>query len=300
MSPNPGPRNVSEWIETPLGRYLIEHEQQFFDDAVADLFGYNALQLGMPEVDLLRSSRIQMRCRVGPEPIADLRADVRDLPIASNSVDLVLLPHVLEFNEHPHQILREVVRVLVPEGHVVIAGFNPFSLWGWRRRFHRGDDYPWRGRFISLMRVKDWLALLGFEISGGRMSAYAPPSRQQKWLERFRFMEAAGDRWWPIAGGVYFLQAVKRVRGVRLIMPKWSDRLKPAKRLAPAPAPHKVEDEDRALAARSRLLRVEETDSIHLRFEPLPSIRSRCSRTSVRLQVQSPLSLRALRERGRG
>lgn len=250
MSTSPGPQNVTEWIETPLGGYLVAREQKFFDNAVADVFGYNALQVGMPEVDLLRASRIQMRCRVGPERIADLRADVRDLPIAGNSVDLVVLPHVLEFSEHPHQILREVVRVLVPEGHVVIAGFNPFSLWGWRRKFHRGRDYPWRGRFISLMRVKDWLALLGFEIIGGRMSAYAPPSRQQKWIERFDFMESAGDRWWPIAGGVYFLQAIKRVRGVRLIMPKWSDRLAPAKRLAPAP--HKVEDQERPLAARSQ------------------------------------------------
>jgi SAM-dependent methyltransferase len=249
MSTNPGPKSVREWMETPLGRYLVEREQQFFDEAVVDVFGYNALQLGLPEVDLLRASRIQLRCRVGTEPIADLRADVCDLPVASNSIDLVLLPHALEFNHHPHQILREVQRALVPEGHVVISAFNPFSLWGWRRKFHRGDDYPWRGRFISLMRVKDWLALLGFEIIGGRMSAYAPPSRQQKWLDRFGFMEKAGDRWWPIAGGVYFLQAVKRVRGVRLIMPKWSDRLAPAKRLVPAP--HRIGERDEALAARS-------------------------------------------------
>jgi SAM-dependent methyltransferase len=246
----PQPNTVSEWMDTPLGRYIVEREAQHFDDAVVDVFGYNALQLGTPQIDLLRSSRIQMRCNVSPDVGADLRADFRDLPISSNSIDLVLLPHVLEFNEHPHQILREVARVLVPEAHVVISGFNPYSLWGWRRKFHRGDAYPWRGRFISLMRVKDWLALLGFEIIGGRMSAYAPPSRQQKWLDRFQFMEAAGDRWWPIAGGVYFLQAVKRVRGVRLIMPKWSDRLAPAKRLAPSP--QRVGEKDEAMAAKVR------------------------------------------------
>jgi hypothetical protein len=142
-----------------------------------------------------------------------------------------------------------VTRVLRPEAQVVISGFNPYSLWGWRRRFHRGEEFPWRGRFISLMRVKDWLALLGLEIIGGEMACYAPPSRQQKWLERFDFMERAGDRWWPIAGGVYFLQAVKRVRGVRLIMPKWSDRLAPAKRLAASP--QKVKGKDEAIAART-------------------------------------------------
>jgi SAM-dependent methyltransferase len=240
----------SEWFSTPLGAYLVEHEQSYFDRAVADIFGYNALQLGMPELDLLRTSRIPLRCRVGPAGAVNLRADFRDLPIASNSADLVLLPHVLEFAEHPHQILREVARVLMPEAHVVIAGFNPFSLWGVRRTFHRGTDFPWRGRFITLMRVKDWLALLGFEVIGGQMACYAPPSRQQKWLERFKFMESAGDRWWPISGGVYFLQAVKRVRGVRLIMPKWSDRLVPVKQLAASP--QKIHEEDEAIAARVR------------------------------------------------
>lgn len=249
MSYEPSANGIAEWMQTPLGQYLLEREQSYFDQAVVDVFGYNAFQLGMGELDLLRASRIPLRCRVGSHGPVDMRADFRDLPIASNSADLVLLPHVLEFAEHPHQILREVARVLMPEAHVVISGFNPYSLWGWRRKFHRGDDYPWRGRFISLMRVKDWLALLGFEIIGGQMACYAPPSKQQKWIERFKFMEAAGDRWWPIGGGVYFLQAVKRVRGVRLIMPKWSDRLAPAKRLAASP--QKVGEKDDALTVRN-------------------------------------------------
>jgi len=240
---------IAEWTQTPLGSYLLEREQAYFDKAVADIFGYNAFQMGLPELELLRASRIQLRCRVAPYGAPDMRAELPDLPIASNSADLVLLPHVLEFAQHPHQILREVERVLMPDAQVVISGFNPYSLWGWRRVFHRGRDFPWRGRFISLMRVKDWLALLGFEIIGGQMACYAPPSRQEKWLERFGFMESAGDRWWPIAGGVYFLQAVKRVRGMRLIMPKWSDRLAPAKPLAASA--QKVREKEEALTART-------------------------------------------------
>jgi SAM-dependent methyltransferase len=250
MSDVGAPNGVAEWIATPLGQHLFEREQKYFDEAVADIFGYNAFQLGMPELDLLRGSRIPLRCRVAASGRADLYTDFRDLPIASGSADLVILPHVLEFAEHPHQILREVERVLMPEGQVVLSGFNPWSLWGWRRAFHRGGQYPWRGRFIPLMRVKDWLALLGFEIVGGQMSCYAPPARQQKWLERFRFVEAAGDRWLPFAGGVYFLQAIKKVRGVRLIMPKWSDRLAPAKALAASP--QRVGDEEEVLTARTR------------------------------------------------
>src|SRR5215210_3225953 len=250
MSEPANTNGVAEWLQTPLGNYLLEREQAYFDGVVADIFGYNAFQLGMPELDLLRSSRIPLRCRLGTNGAVDLRSDFRDLPIASNSADLVLLTHVLEFAEHPHQILREVGRVLMPEAQVVLSGFNPFSLWGARRLAHRRHaDYPWRGRFMTLMRVKDWLALLGFEIVGGQMACYAPPFGQQKWLERFRFMESAGNRWWPVGGGVYFLQAVKRVRGARLIMPRWSDRLAPAKRLAASP--QKVGDEEEALMLRA-------------------------------------------------
>jgi SAM-dependent methyltransferase len=161
----------------------------------------------------------------------------------------MLLPHTLDFSDNPHQIVREVARVLRPEGHVVIAGFNPLSLWGLRRRVGGSRDFPWHGRFIHLARIKDWLALLGLEIVAGSMACYAPPCGEQKWLERFAFMEKAGDRWWPIAGGVFFLQAVKRVRGIRLIMPKWSDLAAPKKNLAPVP--ERVRD-DEAAAARTR------------------------------------------------
>src|SRR5690349_9018418 len=88
-----------EWFESALGRYLAEREYRYFDQAVADVFGYNAFQIGLPQLDLLRSSRIPLRCRVAPEGGVDLRSDFRDLPLASSSADLVVLPHVLEFSE---------------------------------------------------------------------------------------------------------------------------------------------------------------------------------------------------------
>ena len=249
MTTHNGPQDAAEWLSGPLGQYLLEREQAFFDGVVDDVFGYNAFQLGMPEVDLLRASRMPMRCRVGQDGAAAVRADFQDLPIAGGSADLVLLPHTLEFTDYPHQILREVARVLRPEGHVMIAGFNPWSLWGARRVFGgRRRRYPWSGHFINLPRVKDWLALLGLEISGGRMACYVPPCATQKWLDRVAFMEAAGDRWWPIAGGVYFLQAVKRVNAMRLILPRWSDRLVPANSLAAVPK--KVAQPEDAIAVR--------------------------------------------------
>jgi len=140
-------------------------------------------------------------------------------------MDLVVLPHTLEFAAYPHQILREAARVLRPEGNLIISGFNPHSLWGLHRALGRRQGYPWHGQFIALHRIKDWLALLGFEVAGIRFAAYAPPFHQTKWLERFAFMEAAGDRWWAVSGGVYFVHAIKRVHGMRLIKPQWNEGL---------------------------------------------------------------------------
>ena len=134
-------------------------------------------------------------------------------------------PHVLEFSPHPHQVLREAERVLRPEGRLLIAGFNPLSLWGLRRVAGSKDALgPWDGRFIHLARLKDWLALLGFELAGGRMACYAPPVNRLRCLASFGFLEAAGDRWWALGGGIYLLHAVKRVHGMRLIAPKWEGR----------------------------------------------------------------------------
>jgi len=233
-----------DWLDTPQGRYVLEWEQQKHDLIVADIFGFNALQLGLPQLDYLRANRMPFRFRCDDRNAAGIAvcATSMQLPLASSSVDLVVLPHALEFEENPHQVLREVERVLVPEGSVVVTGFNPFSLWGVRRRLARQTRRPpWRGQYVSVPRLKDWFALLGFETRAGAFGCYAPPAEQEKWLRRWDFMEKAGDRWWPFAGGVYVVQAIKRVHGMRLITPKWSDRKARARAMA-APVTQKKAD----------------------------------------------------------
>lgn len=242
---------VTEWLNTPLGQYLLERERAYIDKTLSDIFGYNALQIGLPAFDLLRANRMPLRATVAPAHGADVRADARELPIASASVDLVLLPHVLEFSDEPHQILREVERVLVPDGHLVVACFNPMSLWGMRHSFGKRKAYPWRGRFIHVLRLKDWLALLGFEMAGGAMGCYVPPCASPKWLERFKFMDAAGDRWWPFSGAVTFLHAIKRVRGMRIITPQWR-QVKPRQELVAVPQQHKEQSVAQVLPFRRR------------------------------------------------
>jgi SAM-dependent methyltransferase len=226
--------NLADWFATPRGEYILRWEQAQFDSAVEDVFGFNALQVGLPGIDLLRQNRIPLRTRLGLDPASELIADGGALPLASGSVDLVVLPHVLEFSAHPHRILREAARVLMTDGQIVISGFNPLSLWGLKRALCRsGGEYPWCGRFIGLLRLKDWLQLLSFELNGGRFGCYAPPFSAANWLVRSAFMEKAGDRWWPIAGGVYVVRAVKRTVGMRLVLPNWRSQAVPAKVLSP-------------------------------------------------------------------
>lgn len=224
-------QSLSDWFATEQGAYVLQREQAYFDRTVNGIFGYNALQLGLPEHDFLRNSRIPLRFTGADQPGAAVRLCGDELPIACASLDLMILPHVLEFAEQPHAILREAERVLMPEGSLIISSFNPHSLWGVHRALSRRRGYPWRGHFIALYRIKDWLSLLGFEVAGGCFSAYAPPFQQQKWLNRFDFMEAAGDRWWAVSGGIYFVHAIKRVPGMRLIRPKWNEGL--VKKLLP-------------------------------------------------------------------
>jgi SAM-dependent methyltransferase len=222
------------WFGSPLGRYLLQREEAYHDQVVADIFGFNALQLGLSDHDLLRASRIPHRFRIGRNARVKICAEAEQLPIASQTIDLLLLPHVLEFSADAHQVLREAERVLMPEGQIIISGYNPVSLWGLRRSWSDNHGtYPWHGHFISLLRLKDWLALLGFEVVGGRMCCYQPPLQNENWLRRFRFLEAAGDRWWALAGGVYFIQARKRVAGMRLILPNWNESRTARKGLAP-------------------------------------------------------------------
>lgn len=148
--------------------------------------------------------------------------DYLDLPFEAQSVDLIVMPHTLEFTSDPHRLLREAERVLMPEGQLLIVGFNSLSLWGARQSVGKLTGHPFlpaRQDLIAFTRLKDWIKLLGFELERGRFGCYRPPLATEQWLGRYGFMEAAGDRWWPIFGAIYMVTAIKRVRGMRLVGP---------------------------------------------------------------------------------
>jgi SAM-dependent methyltransferase len=251
---------LGPWLETAAGQYVLAWEQSRLDAVTADIFGFNALQIGLPQVNALRANRMphkwlsdgvsQDAAKFAPAPDdtgntdgtqvvvpVSVVHDFAELPFASQSLDLVVLPHVLEFAAEPHQVLREVERVLIPEGRLIVCGFNPASLWGARQvagRLSGAHFLPLDGEFISISRMKDWLKLLNMEVDRGHFGCYAPPCTTETWLKRYAFMENAGQRWWPYLGAVYMVQAIKRVKGMRLIGPAWKHRPVVAPTVVPA------------------------------------------------------------------
>jgi SAM-dependent methyltransferase len=251
---------IDQWLLTPPGRYLIDWEQAQLDRLVGNVFGYHAAQLGWPAVQALRCNRIAHRWLLSdgalttdlgqrappprdgaaiwpPSPLPlSVLCDYEALPFPSSSLDLVVLPHTLELAGDAHQTLREVERVLVPEGRLIVLGFNPASLWG---AYKTGADLAGRlgwgpgpvtgaTELIGWRRLRDWLRLLGLEFESGRFGCYRPPFAAERWLERCHWFDRAGARWWPVLGSAYVLVAVKRVRAMRLVGPAWHRKARPA------------------------------------------------------------------------
>ncbi len=207
-------------------------EQASLECLLAECFGYYLLQVGCLglQLDPLRMSRIKSQVVLVPKGEDAFGnqcvvGDPQHLPVASDSIDTVLLPHTLDFSRNPHQLLREVERVLIPEGHVIIVGFNPWSLWGiWRLLRMRGKQVPWCGHFISAWRVHDWLSLLGFEIKAEQGVMFRPPLRHERMMQRLGFLERIGGRFWSPMSGAYVILAVKRVSRLTPIKPAWKLR----------------------------------------------------------------------------
>ena len=213
-----------EWFKSPLGHYLLRLEYGYINPIVMDTFGFYAIQMGNFDIDFLDHSRIPNKFSLNSNH-ADLMASNEALPFEEASVDLLIAPHILEQMAEPYELLKEIRRVLIPEGRLIISGFNPMSLWGIKRLLSFDIDYPWNTKFIPLSKIKEWLPIIGLEMVEGKMGCYVPPIQQSSWLKKLHTMEKLGDRWWPMLGGFYFLVIQKRVHGMTPIRPLWKKKL---------------------------------------------------------------------------
>ena len=221
---------LNEWFRSEPGSIVAAVEHRLLGHILPDLFGYHIVQLGCHHTDgLIASSRISHRILVDLSNAAhaDVQMQCQDdaLPIAAGAIDVLVLPHVLEFAGDPRRVLREADRVLIGEGHIVILGFNPWSLHGlWSLLWRWQGHAPWSGNFISGARVKDWLQLLGFDIVHFSRASFRPPMRRAGFNHRLEFIENLGAFCWPGLGNVYLVVGKKRVEGITPLKVSWRQR----------------------------------------------------------------------------
>lgn len=230
----------SSWYQTPSGQAALDRVDDICADIMSEIFGYYAIQIGAlgGKYDLLKSSRIAADFSVVSQEnrvkqgILGLKTNsvgngmvvssIEHLPIATDNIDLVVASHVLELSEDPHQVLREIDRVLVPEGHCILIGFNPYSISRIGKMIRSGFNrkkniYKMRGT----PRVRDWFSLLGFEVldvhyMGMRLgSNNKKSSKSQSWLGRL------GDFAAPVLGNVYMFHVKKQVVAMRPYKKIW-------------------------------------------------------------------------------
>jgi SAM-dependent methyltransferase len=223
-----------EWRDQPLGSAVAAKEQAVLAEFCSDLFGYQLVQLGEfgPPDGYLADCPIRTKhvfgvasAPIGPDTVA--RVENFRLPVAGDTVDAVILPHTLEFSTDPFQLLREVDRVLIPEGRLLLCGFNPWSFWGlWKLWPGQGGRMPWCGQFFSYPRLADWLSVLGFDVERTGVGMFQPPFAGDALLGRMPFLDRYGERFWPMLAGVYVVRAVKRVSTLMPVGPRWR-RLRP-------------------------------------------------------------------------
>ncbi|MCB1842807.1 MAG: class I SAM-dependent methyltransferase [Halioglobus sp.] len=224
---------VRNWLASPLGQALLVQESQMLEQALEGVFGEYCLQLGQwgDASTFLRHARTRRQLAVS-EPDGALAAAepgaigrLYRLPLSSESVDAVILPHILEYSRRPHAILREVHRVLRADGYLIILGFKPGGLWGVRRLIPGAGMPPGVNTMIADRQLCDWMKLLDLHIHGVTRYFFRWPLSGNRTLES-QLWEQRGRRWWPELAACYMLSAQKRVIPMTTLRMPWRARPK--------------------------------------------------------------------------
>ncbi len=227
------------WFNSSLGKALVKEQQKTLDEILPCLFGYHLMQLSViPEINLSGESKINHQfslftnesttasnnaeLKVGVMRASAL-ANFERLPIEPESIDVAIVHHALDFSTHPHQLLREVSKTIIPHGYLIIVGFNPFSWLGLIKPFARllCCNPIWRRHSLRKSRIEDWLRLLDFEVLKAHHGFFRLPLNYDALLKYGESIERIGQRvGWPF-GSYYILVARNDVLGMTPINPKW-------------------------------------------------------------------------------
>lgn len=212
------------WAQLPNGKWIAQLLQTRLDPWNEKLFGYHYLKLGglSGELSTNACSIYHQVCVDRESAYRNVVADFDELPFLEKSFDVCLLAHLFEFYHDPHQLLREVDRVMMEDGYLIITGFNPCSLMSLSRFLpHFGQGYKHKGRFFMPMRIKDWLSVLNYEVIDCDVFSPLPPIRMLNPDSKLSQCLSYRSSW---MGGVYFLVARKRTCPLRPIKPQWKLR----------------------------------------------------------------------------
>lgn len=196
---------LQHWLlHTPMGREILRKERFFLHNNVSTIFGTNSLQIGLGEINLLHGNKIPNHYTLN----IDLKADLRFIPLATNSIDLIVCPHVLEFTNNYHHVLQEFQRILTPQGKLIITAFNRYSWFGFLKS---RINILKNARLMKLGQLKDQLQTLNFHLEGGKFFGYTPPFKDVKKIHKYRWMNKVGDRWFPTFANSFAIIARKEV-----------------------------------------------------------------------------------------
>lgn len=215
-----GLNNMNKWIETRAGRSLIEAERYRIKLSLPDMHGHYLLQYSAWDKKIIESTTLRHEFFVTQDGSSGALIDFMQLPFRDNSMDCVVAHHVLDQCDNPHQALREAARVVVPNGYLVIVGFNPWSFWG-LSRFLPKSNSPAGRKYISKRRVTDWLNLLGFRVEQVEQTQFLPPVIAQHGPSLSTGFDRLASSWGLPGGGVYIMIARKLVAGRTPIRPQW-------------------------------------------------------------------------------
>ncbi len=219
------------WLTQFLGQMLLEQEMKLVSELFAARINTSAVLIGVPQQNiLLKATSYPRQYLLGPllnrdKSIRYIEGEFYDLPILTGSVDLVILPHALEFLDNPHKLLSEACRIVKPEGSIVIFGFNPISLWGLKKKWVRSKGMPWSGNFIDISTIKKWLALADFELEKQDTIIFRPPVHRYNWYHKLRFIEWLGRKLFKPFGAVYMLKAKAKLIPLTPIRMHWKQKL---------------------------------------------------------------------------
>lgn len=219
------------WLTQPLGMRLLEAEENFLPPLLTDCYGKHALLVGVPnQRRLLKFSAIPHQVLLSPmlhrnNTVQYIEGEFYELPIAPASIDLVVMPHTLEFIDNPRQLLSEACRIVKPEGYIIIFGFNPYSLWGLKKWLKGHSAVPWSGNSLPATQVKKWLRFADFELVKHDTFLFRPPLEHHDGLyQQLKMMEWLGSKGWRPFGGVYILMAKAKVIPLTPIKLHWKQQ----------------------------------------------------------------------------